>query len=120
AAYELAIREANIASGIHDAIRADDTNRLRLRLDDLTRLALMRDLPRFALVIIDEIHNLKNQATAARQSVELLLRGKATRLLGLSATPFQLHHDELLRVLGLRKILSLPRERHEAMDAAVE
>jgi len=36
-----------------------------------------------------------------------------------ATTPFQLRHDELLSLLKLRRVLSLPRERCETLDQAV-
>ncbi len=93
---------------------------LQETLDDLVRLALALQLPRFPLVVIDEIHNLKNQRTRFRSRVTQLLDRRILRLLGLSATPFQLHHQELESVLELRKLLRLPAERVEALDRAAE
>ena len=101
------IREWN-AKGLLDA------------LDDLTRLAIASDLPALPLVIIDEVHNLKNERVQVRKHFEALLSGRICRLLGLSATPFQLRQDELLSILKLRSVLSLPAGRHEALDTAVD
>jgi hypothetical protein len=119
-AYDLTLRENEIATKLREAIDRQDGDRFRSRLDDLTRLALVRDLARFPLVIVDEIHKLKNEDTAVRRNVETILAGKVVRFLGLSATPFQLHHEELLSVLGLRRLLAIGRDRHEELDAAVE
>src|SRR5262249_54516342 len=47
------------------------------------------------------------------------MSGRVCRLLGLSATPFQLRHDELLNVLALRSVLSLPADRRAALDQTV-
>lgn len=87
-------------------------------LDDLARFALISDWPVLPLVIIDEIHGLKNEYVQSRRRIEALLKGRFCRLLGLSATPFQLRHDELLSVLKLRHALALPRERRDALDQA--
>lgn len=45
--------------------------------------------------------------------------GKVCRLLGLSATPFQLRHDELLSLLKLRNVLSLSKDRSQELDEEV-
>jgi hypothetical protein len=87
-------------------------------LDDLARYALLTDWPLLPLVIIDEIHGLKNEYVQSRRHFEALLKGRFCRLLGLSATPFQLRHDELLSLLKLRHALALPRERFDALDQA--
>lgn len=88
-------------------------------LDDLTRCALVTDWPQFPLVVIDEVHGFKNRYVQARRNFEALASGKVCRLLGLSATPFQLRHDELLSVLALRGVLSLSGDREKALDQAV-
>jgi superfamily II DNA or RNA helicase len=89
-------------------------------LDDLTRLALTLDLPEFPLVVIDEIHGLKNEHVQVRCHLKRLLTGRVSRLLGLSATPFQLRQDELLSLLQLRESLSLGTERKKALNEAVD
>lgn len=74
------------------------------------------DLP---LVIVDEIHNWKNHPQSWQRFLNLL-GGRVERMLGLSATPFQLGHDELIRLLDLRTCLHLEPERHLALDAHVD
>src|SRR5690606_29996320 len=49
-----------------------------------------------------------------------MLGGRVCRLLGLSATPFQLRQDELLSILKLRDMLDLPVARRVTLDNAVE
>ncbi len=105
---------------ICESLEYGDSNKLTTHLDNLTRRAISRKMPKLPLVIIDEVHNLKNEHVQARRRLKNLMNGRVCRLLGLSATPFQLRQDELLSILRLRKILSLPSERHEALDSAVE
>ncbi|MHB1556905.1 MAG: DEAD/DEAH box helicase family protein [Isosphaeraceae bacterium] len=104
---------------LKEALRGTDEDQLCRRLDELTRRALVADWPRFPLVIIDEVHGLKNPKVQARVRFEEFMFDRVCRLLGLSATPFQLRHDELLSVLKLRGVLSLPKDRREALDQAV-
>jgi superfamily II DNA or RNA helicase len=101
------------------AISGTDEDRLSRLLDDLTRSALVGDWPQFPLVVIDEIHGFKNPRVQARLNFEAFTTGRVCRLLGLSATPFQLRHDELLSVLALRGVLSLPSDRCGVLDQAV-
>jgi superfamily II DNA or RNA helicase len=101
------------------ALNGKDEDLLCRLLDELTRCALVADWPKFPLVIIDEIHGYKNPKVQARLNFEAFTTGRVCRLLGLSATPFQLRHDELLSVLALRSVLSLPADRGEALDQAV-
>ena len=110
-AYEKASRDQNIQEGLGKALRSRDYEGMQDTLDDLTRLALAGNWPAIPLVIINEVHNLKNEYVQARRHLEWFLGGRVCRLLGLSATPFQLRHDELLSVLGMRSLLSLSAER---------
>lgn len=102
-----------------DALGGTDEDLLSRLLDDFARFALVADWPRFPLVIIDEVHGFKNRYVQARRNFEVFTTGRVCRLLGLSATPFQLRHDELLSVLELRRVLSVPPERVAALDQAV-
>jgi len=108
----------------YDRIRRQDWNwnapRLIDALDDFTRSALAGDMPTLPLLVIDEIHNLKNEHVQARRRLENLLTGRVNRMIGLSTTPFQLRQDELLSLLKLRHVLRLPSDRHETLDAAVD
>jgi hypothetical protein len=108
----------NLAHRAAAALAGTDEVTLSGILDDLARFALVSDWPLLPLVIIDEIHGLKNEYVQSRRRFEALLKGRFCRLLGLSATPFQLRHDELLSVLKLRHALALPRERLDALDQA--
>jgi superfamily II DNA or RNA helicase len=101
------------------ALNGTDGTTLCAVLDDLARYAMATDWPPFPLVVIDEIHKLKNKQVQSRRNFEAFATGRVCRVLGLSATPFQLRHDELLSLLKLRDVLSLPRDRHEALDQSV-
>lgn len=70
------------------------------------------------LVIVDEIHNWKNHPTSWERFVHVL-GARVDRLLGLSATPFQLGPHELIQVLNLRRCLALPAARHRFLDGQV-
>ncbi|HWB09930.1 MAG TPA: DEAD/DEAH box helicase [Pirellulales bacterium] len=102
-----------------EALAGTNENAFSALLDDFARFALTGDWPPFPLVVIDEIHGLKNEHVQARRNLEAFAVGNVCRLLGLSATPFQLHHHELLSLLGLRRVLSLSKDRREALDQAV-
>ena len=119
-AFQRAIQDERIRSRIDRLVSEWNAKRLLDALDDLTRLAIAGDLPSLPLVVIDEVHNLKNEHVQARKHLETLLTGRVCRMLGLSATPFQLRQDELLSILKLRNTLTLPRDRHDALDVAVD
>ena len=112
--------EAELVGSIADALNDRSEARLLEHLDNLARHALVGEWPKCPLLIIDEVHGLKNEHVQARRKLETFASGKVSRVLGLSATPFQLRHDELLSLLKLRSILTLPRERRDALDQAVE
>ena len=67
------------------------------------------------LVIVDEIHNWKNHPQSWHRFLHTL-GGRVERMLGLSATPFQLGPHELGQVLALRRCLLLDAEREAALD----
>jgi len=118
-AFQRAIQDEQLRSRIDRLISDWNATRLLDALDDLTRLAIAGELPSLPLVVIDEVHNLKNEHVQSRKHLETLLTGRVRRMLGLSATPFQLRQDELLSILKLRNTLSLPRDRRDVLDAAV-
>ncbi len=99
-----------ITNQLETALKETDEDKISDLLDRLVRYANVTDWPQFPLVIIDEIHGFKNQVQS-RRHFEAYLEGKICRLMGLSATPFQLRHDELLSLLKLRTVLSLPKQR---------
>jgi hypothetical protein len=119
-AYVRALRsDSQLAEQCAAALGGTDEDHLSRLLDDLTRSALVADWPKFPLVVIDEVHGFKNPRVQARLNFEAFTTGRVCRLLGLSATPFQLRHDELLSVLALRGVQSLPSDRCEMLDQAV-
>lgn len=119
-AFRRSIEEPQMRSRIDRAIGDWSAPHFLDAIDDVTRHALAGDLPTLPLVVIDEIHNLKNEHVQARKHLLAMLGGRASRLLGLSATPFQLRQDELLSILKLRKMLDLPAARHVTLDNAVD
>jgi hypothetical protein len=111
-------RHSTFAEKLRSALDDSDEDMLSRRLDDLVRLALVGGWPQLPLVIFDEIHGLKNPVQP-RRDFEFFLTGGVCRILGLSATPFQLRHDELLSLLNMRKALSVPSKRHYELSEAV-
>jgi hypothetical protein len=102
-------------------VRNGSTRRASLWEDikELSRAALGQTVPHsLPLVIVDEIHNWKNHPTSWWRFLHTMgLR--IDRLLGLSATPFQLGPHELVSVLQLRRCLALPGERAAFLDRCV-
>lgn len=117
-AFERPLDDVKRLGRISEALALGDGRRITKAIDDLTRDALVSDWPLLPLVVIDEVHGLKNQNVKARRSLEEFLGGQVSRLLGLSATPFQLRPNELLSVLKLRGVLSLSPERERALESA--
>lgn len=118
-AFERALRCDRVTEQLRRRFSTAKEGGMRDALDDLTRAALLWDWPTLPLVVIDEVHNLKNEHGVGRKHLLHLLQGRASRVLGLSATPFQLRHEELESVLGLRELLALSTARRDALDAAV-
>jgi superfamily II DNA or RNA helicase len=92
-------------------VKASVRNEVRRRFSNACRSAYEQwlDLARWRspLLVLDEAHHAKNDATRLarlfRQESEedvALLKDKSDRMLFLTATPFQLGHQELIRVLG--------------------
>ncbi|WP_417851882.1 helicase-related protein [Thalassoglobus sp.] len=119
-AFQRAANDDRMHTQIERQLSEWNADRLQESLDDLTRKALASDLPLLPLVVIDESHNLKNETVQNRKHLENLLSGRICRMLGLSATPFQLRQDELLSILKLRQTLALPNDRHEELDNSVK
>lgn len=119
--YELAFQDKEISAPIGEAMEQSDGKKFIRALDNLSRAAHLKNFPSFPLIIIDEIHNLKNESATTRRTLEdwLARPARASRLLGLSATPFQLNHDELESVLKLRCLLKIDKERHEELNSEV-
>ncbi len=88
-------------------------------LREICRAAIGQTVPHHVpLVIVDEIHNWKNHPRSWQRFVHMLgLR--IDRLLGLSATPFQLGPHELIQVLNLRSCIQLPPERADFLTKCV-
>ena len=88
-------------------------------LREICRAAIGQTVPHhLPLVIVDEIHNWKNHPRSWQRFLHMLgLR--IDRLLGLSATPFQLGPHELIQVLNLRSCIQLPRERVDLLTKCV-
>lgn len=88
-------------------------------LREVCRAAMGQTVPhRLPLVIVDEIHNWKNHPSSWQRFLHTLGH-RVDRLLGLSATPFQLGPHELIRVLELRQCLSLSQARARLLDHEV-
>lgn len=115
-AYDRALGDDKLCQVITKARNNKDVGLLIDQLDWLARVALFWNWPQIPLVVIDEVHNLKNQYAVLRRNLERGLKGNVHRLLGLSATPFQLGHFELLNVLGLRHVLRVSPDRSVALS----
>ena len=88
-------------------------------LRELCRASLGQTIPHeLPLVIVDEIHNWKNHPTSWSRFLHTLGM-RIERLLGLSATPFQLGPHELIQVLNLRRCLNLSSERAAHLERCV-
>ena len=88
-------------------------------LRELCRTGLGQTVPhKLPLVIVDEIHNWKNHPASWWRFLHTIgLR--IDRLLGLSATPFQLGPHELIQILDLRRCIALSGERRAFLDDRV-
>jgi hypothetical protein len=120
-AFIRAMGDDELCRKIAAALKEQNTGRFVGLVDHLIRAALTSDWPLLPLVVIDELHGLKNKDVKARTNMEDLLSGKVCRLLGLSATPFQLRPDELMSVLNMRNMLAVePQRLAQLEDAAVD
>lgn len=89
-------------------------------IKELARSALAeRVTGEVPLVIVDEIHNWKNYPQSWVRFLHVF-GGRIERLLGLSATPFQLDPGELLRLLSLSQCLTLDEQRQVQYQSFVE
>lgn len=121
-------RLRNVDSGVIDRLQQsfDDVEKgnerrrdPRTDLREVARAALGERIRNtIPLVIVDEIHNWKNHPQSWHRFLHTL-GGRAERMLGLSATPFQLGPHELFQVLALRRCLLLDSERTSALEACV-
>ncbi len=119
-AFKRALLSSDFNEWIDTCIDERDAGEFYAVINELIRQALAQDWPPIPLVIIDEIHGLKNKHVQHRKQLERYLEGKVHRILGLSATPFQLYHEELLSVLELRSILKIKRSRSRELDKMTE
>lgn len=88
-------------------------------IKELSRAALGQRVPgTLPLVIVDEIHNWKNHPLSWQRFLNVF-GGRIERMLGLSATPFQLDPDELISLLDLRRCLHLEPDRAAELDVCV-
>jgi hypothetical protein len=108
------LRKLPVRSNASDERLKQARRSLAAVMDEVWRLSLSRASFRSPLLILDEAHHLKNPATRlaslfvdeeAAQDSKLFERGgalggKFDRMMFLTATPFQLGHAELIRVLG--------------------
>ena len=95
------------------------TGNLAADVREVARAALgERAVKVLPLVIVDEIHNWKNHPQSWQRFLHTL-GGRVDRLLGLSATPFQLGSHELIQVLNLRTCLAVDSARSAELDALV-
>lgn len=84
-------------------------------LADLYRKLCVEMIGRaFPLVIVDEAHNWKNHGNGFKE-FRSLIAPRARRALLLTATPFQLRPEELLRVLELSDYLACGPTRKESL-----
>ncbi|MEO8381619.1 MAG: DEAD/DEAH box helicase, partial [Acidobacteriota bacterium] len=131
----------------HSIHRSDRVKRVRQSLvpplSDVWRQALLESRFASPLLILDEAHHLKNPATAlaslfvdseAAADASVLqgaLKNRFERMLFLTATPFQLGHNELLNVIGrfrgIRWRVGNPsmsleefEQHHQALRAALD
>ena len=105
-----------------ERVRAGDAPRTDFQesIRELARAALGLRIPgKLPLIIVDEVHNWKNHPESWRRFLHML-GGRVERFLGLSATPFQLGPDELIRILDLRRCLRLDDDRRQVLDQAVD
>ena len=74
---------------------------VRRALDRARFHMVQKLLPRFDLLVVDEAHKLKNPWSVRSQAISQALRRRYKKAVFLTATPFQLHTDELKRVFEL-------------------
>ena len=120
----LEIVDSQLCRRIRESWNRVRTGRLRRaafwkEIRELSRASIGQTVPHcLPLVIVDEIHNWKNHPTSWSRFLHTLgLR--MDRLLGLSATPFQLGPHELIQVLDLRRCLRLSPDRASFLDECV-
>jgi len=89
------------------------------RVQDVRREAGRRILPKAALVVIDEAHNLRSTSSQVYRSLMHVLSSRFDALLFLTATPFQLGRGELRNIVEFFRHASTYRGREEEFDRRV-
>jgi ERCC4-related helicase len=102
---------------------------LNSALDDAWRVSLGHISKRMPLLILDEAHHLKNPNRLRSlfdggddndgSEISGALRGVFERMLLMTATPFQLGHQELIRVLDLFESCHLPEEMRSTFTDSI-
>jgi hypothetical protein len=121
----LAKRKSALIDHIDDSLDRVRTRRgprsdFKASIKELARAAMAERIPGLIpLVIVDEIHNWKNHPQSWQRFLHAF-GGRIERMLGLSATPFQLDPGELIRLLDLRRCLALDDERVDALGKSVQ
>jgi superfamily II DNA or RNA helicase len=108
---------------------ADLRSELRQPLNDAWRVSLSHISKRMPLLILDEAHHLKNPNRLRSlfdggdendgSEISGALKGIFERMLLMTATPFQLGHQELIRVLDLFESCHLPDEIRGAFTGSI-
>ncbi|TWH80393.1 helicase-related protein [Sedimentibacter saalensis] len=99
--------KANISG---KSIDDDTVSYIWEELKELRYKAINSVLPDASLLILDEAHNMKNENTVRRQSLERVIYNKFDKAIFLTATPFQLSVSELKSVMRLFEAGKSPME----------
>lgn len=83
------------------SISKETVNHIWGEIKELRYKAMKSVLPDASLLILDEAHNMKNEHTVRRQSLESVINNKFDKALFLTATPFQLSVSELKSIMCL-------------------
>lgn len=105
------MQQAHSGSSVSGGLEAD--------IRELARAALGQRCLRLPLVIVDEIHNWKNPTQGWERFLHML-GGRIERILGLSATPFQLGPQELRGVLRAKDALDLLPARSSELQQYID
>jgi superfamily II DNA or RNA helicase len=88
-------------------------------VQEVRREAGRRLLPRAALVVIDEAHNLRSTSSQVYGSLMHVLSARFDALLFLTATPFQLGRGELRNIVDFFRHANTYKDREEEFDRRV-
>lgn len=116
------VKDANF--DIFDAKIRDSGTEIEFK--DACRLIRNSLIPRFPFCIVDEAHNYKNpwvighKLFDSKEGPEYTLNGRFKKFLFLTATPFQLRHEELLSVLMMFKAAETCPQGYEENLKALE